>query len=81
MQSFRGQTVLRPRGPATCRPASLGLVLGLVLFLLAQVGMAQVDYSRPVDVAPNEEAIGEGYVTPEVQRPPVEIADLIPEAS
>jgi polyferredoxin len=27
------------------------------------------EYSRPVDVAPTEEAIGDEYVTPEVQRP------------
>ena len=30
----------------------------------------QVDYSRPVEVAPTEESIGEGYVAPEVQHPP-----------
>ena len=30
---------------------------------------SQVDYSRPVDVAQTEENIGEGYLTPEVQRP------------
>jgi len=30
---------------------------------------SQVPYTRPVDMAPDEEAIGEGYVTPEVQRP------------
>jgi polyferredoxin len=29
----------------------------------------QLEYERPVDVAPTEEVIGEGYVTPEVQRP------------
>jgi len=29
----------------------------------------QTDYQRQVDVAPTEESIGEGYETPEVQRP------------
>jgi len=29
----------------------------------------QADYQRQVDVAPTEESIGEGYETPEVQRP------------
>lgn len=41
-----------------------------VLVLWCGVAAAQhVDYSRPVDVAPSEETIGEGYVTPDVQRP------------
>ncbi len=39
-------------------------------FLVAPAGAQDpIDYSRPVDVAPSEEVIGEGYVTPEVQRP------------
>jgi ferredoxin len=42
--------------------------------LLLALGVAparaqQYEYERPVDRAPTEEAIGEGYVTPEVQRP------------
>lgn len=42
----------------------------LILFgFTALPAMAQVDYSRPVDVAPTEEVIGDGYVTPTVQRP------------
>ena len=46
------------------------LALLLVLALGAAPALAQqVDYERQVDVAPNEEAVGEGYVTPEVQRP------------
>jgi NAD-dependent dihydropyrimidine dehydrogenase PreA subunit len=48
--------------------AHLALLLVLVLSagpLLAQ----QIDYQREVDVAPTDEAIGEGYVTPDVQRP------------
>jgi NAD-dependent dihydropyrimidine dehydrogenase PreA subunit len=46
----------------------IGLLLLLALGttpILAQ----QLDYERQVDVAPTEETIGEGYVTPEVQRP------------
>ena len=44
------------------------------LVLLAALGVTpalaqQLDYERPVDVAPNDETIGEGYVTPQVQRP------------
>jgi ferredoxin len=47
---------------------SLGLLLLLVL--AAPLSSAQeIDYQRQVDVAPTEESIGEGYVTPEVQRP------------
>ena len=46
------------------------LALLLVLALSADPALAQqIDYERQVDVAPNEEAIGEGYVTPDVQRP------------
>jgi ferredoxin len=46
----------------------------LTLLLLLALGAApalaqQIDYSRPVDTAPSEETIGEGYVTPEVQHP------------
>ena len=46
----------------------------LLLFLLlslqsAPVAAQQIDYERPVDVAPSEEVIGEGYLTPEVQHP------------
>ena len=42
-----------------------------VLFLAAAPAFAQqhLEYERPVDVAPTEDTIGEGYVTPEVQRP------------
>jgi NAD-dependent dihydropyrimidine dehydrogenase PreA subunit len=48
-----------------------GRLLGLGILILAATPAAaqQIDYSRPVDVAPTEETIGEGYVTPEVQRP------------
>jgi ferredoxin len=41
--------------------------------LLAAFGLPasaqQIEYERPVDAAPTEETIGEGYVTPAVQRP------------
>ena len=51
------------------RSSVVKLVLVWVVLWLAAPAWPQTDYSRPVDVAPNEEAIGEGYVTPEVQRP------------
>ncbi len=45
----------------------------LALLLLAAAGPAAaqdpIQYDRPVDVAPTDEVIGEGYVTPEVQHP------------
>lgn len=69
MQEFRSETVSLPRRVQARGPFRLGLIIGLVLLFVAQTGVAQVDYSRPVEVAPNEEAIGEGYVTPDVQRP------------
>lgn len=48
----------------------LGLGLLFLLALDAAPALAQqFDYERPVEVAPTEETIGEGYVTPEVQRP------------
>ncbi|NIM02406.1 MAG: 4Fe-4S binding protein [Acidobacteria bacterium] len=50
------------------RLAGLGLLLLLSLSGLPAVAQ-QVEYERQVDVAPSEESIGEGYVTPEVQRP------------
>ena len=49
------------------------LILVVLLVLTAVAGPApcaqSVQYERQVDVAPTDEAIGEGYVTPEVQRP------------
>jgi len=51
---------------------SRGIGVGLVLALsvTAAPGRAQqYDYKRPVEVAPTEQTIGEGYVTPKVQRP------------
>jgi ferredoxin len=39
-------------------------------FLFGSIAFAQqLQYQRQVDVAPSEEVIGEGYVTPEVQHP------------
>ena len=47
---------------------------GLLLAVSVGVGFApalaqHLDYERPVEVAPSDETIGEGYVTPEVQHP------------
>jgi polyferredoxin len=60
--------------PAQSRRFSrLAPLVLLVSFCLAicvpQATAQEIDYERQVDVAPNEEAIGEGYVTPEVQHP------------
>jgi hypothetical protein len=58
-------------GTVLPRVAGPGLLLVLVLFGVSGPAAAQehVEYERPVDVAPTEDTIGEGYVTPEVQRP------------
>jgi polyferredoxin len=48
------------------------VIPALVLLCLPSLGVAQSyeeQYQRPVDVAPTEEDIGEGYVLPTVQRP------------
>ncbi|MCG6925384.1 MAG: 4Fe-4S binding protein [Acidobacteria bacterium] len=59
--------VLRPHLP---RAAGLGLLLALAATAPRPAGAQEVlQYERPVDVAPTEETIGEGYVVPEVQRP------------
>lgn len=63
--------------PADCRARPrrgrsrwIGVGLAVALSLLAAPGLAQqYQYERPVEVAPSEETIGEGYVTPSVQRP------------
>ena len=70
MQVSRGQAGSRPRSPSGFALRVAGLVLALACVCGAIPSWSQVDYSRPVDVAPNEEAIGEGYEVPEVQRPP-----------
>jgi polyferredoxin len=51
------------------KPARLALLLVLALSAAHPALAQQIDYQRQVDVAPNDETIGEGYVTPEVQRP------------
>ncbi|MEX1128318.1 MAG: 4Fe-4S binding protein [Vicinamibacterales bacterium] len=66
------------------RPAHAVLAAGiLVLVLWPQALAAQgVQYERPVEVAPQQESIGGGYVTPPVQKPRpraywLEIADVV----
>jgi polyferredoxin len=55
---------------AAGRPRVAALVLAILALALVAVPLAgQVPYSRPVDLAPDEEAIGEEYETPAVQRP------------
>jgi NAD-dependent dihydropyrimidine dehydrogenase PreA subunit len=60
-----------------------GRVLLLVLALDAAPALAQqFQYQRPVDTAPSEKAIGQGYVTPQVQHPrpravAFQIADVV----
>jgi polyferredoxin len=41
----------------------------LLVLALTAVPLLGQDYSRPVDMAPTEESIGEGYITPDVQHP------------
>jgi Fe-S-cluster-containing hydrogenase component 2 len=43
--------------------------LALLVLALSAVPLLGQEYSRPVDVAPTDESIGEGYVTPDVQSP------------
>jgi polyferredoxin len=62
-----------PRRTLLSRHGGPGLLL-VTIFLLAvasnpAAGQQQLEYERQVEVAPTEEAIGEGYVTPEVQHP------------
>ncbi len=68
MQRSHRQTGSRPRRILRSLAGS-AIGLALILSWMGAPGWAQVDYSRPVDVAPTEENIGEGYQTPEVQRP------------
>jgi NAD-dependent dihydropyrimidine dehydrogenase PreA subunit len=52
------------------RSRLVGLGLLVLLAVSGTPGLAQqTDYERQVEVAPTEESIGEGYVTPEVQYP------------
>lgn len=70
MEVSRGQTGFRPRPPLGRFLRVVGVAVVLACLHGTVPGWSQVDYSRPVDVAPTEENIGEGYVTPDVQRPP-----------
>ena len=59
----------RPRGRSIrSRLIQLTLLIGLAVYATPAAGQA-IDYERQVEVAPTEESIGEGYQTPEVQRP------------
>lgn len=60
------RAVLRTHLP---RATVLGLLLALAATATPATAQEHVEYERPVDVAPTEETIGEGYVVPEVQRP------------
>ena len=68
-----------------CRPERLPVLAAIVFLLLACAGGASgqaIEYERPVETAPQEEDIGEGYVTPEVQKPlprsySLEVLDVI----
>jgi ferredoxin len=52
------------------RLAPLVLLVSFCLTLcVPQAAAQEIDYKRQVEVAPSEEAIGENYVTPEVQHP------------
>lgn len=44
-------------------------LLSLLSALCLPAAAQQLDYERPVETAPTEQVIGEGYATPEVQRP------------
>ncbi|MCP5113573.1 MAG: hypothetical protein GY953_22290, partial [bacterium] len=55
-----------------CRPDRLAALATVILLLFVCVGSAAaqaIEYERPVEVAPQDEDIGEGYVTPPVQKP------------
>jgi formate hydrogenlyase subunit 6/NADH:ubiquinone oxidoreductase subunit I len=59
----------RPRGRSIrSRLIQLTLLIGLAVHATPAAGQ-EIDYERQVEVAPTEESIGEGYQTPEVQRP------------
>ena len=78
LSGFRGSGAPKPRA-ALRLPWAVGwnpfrvllsaAVLALVTLAIPAAAQDPVDYARPVDVAPSDEVIGEGYVTPQVQRP------------
>jgi len=49
--------------------ALLSALAGLILLFAACAAGQAIQYERPVQVAPQEESIGGGYVTPPVQKP------------
>jgi len=49
------------------RPSARLITILVLTFVVSQTTLAQIEYERPVEVAPTEEDIGEGYVTPPVQ--------------
>lgn len=49
--------------------ALLSALAGLILLFAAHAAGQAIPYERPVQVAPQEESIGGGYVTPPVQKP------------
>jgi len=49
------------------RPSARLITILVLTAVVSQTAPAQIEYERPVDVAPTEEDIGEGYVTPQVQ--------------
>jgi NosR/NirI family nitrous oxide reductase transcriptional regulator len=57
------------RRPILFLMVELSLAMGLGLAARPALAQQHLDYERPVQVAPTEETIGEGYVTPDVQRP------------
>jgi len=59
----------RPRSALGSARVYTGLLFVLALAVVPQASAQQLEYERQVQVAPNEEVIGEGYVTPDVQRP------------
>ncbi len=62
--------------------ALLGTLAGLILLFAANAAGQAIPYERPVQVAPQEDSIGGGYVTPPVQKPKprsywLEVLDVI----
>jgi NAD-dependent dihydropyrimidine dehydrogenase PreA subunit len=58
-------------GPSVLRSVRAAALAALLILLLlpAAVTAQAVQYERPVEVAPQQETIGGGYVTPDVQKP------------
>ena len=58
-----------PERAARSRAICLILLLPAIAWAGSPIFGQQLEYQRQVEVAPTEESIGEGYVTPEVQHP------------